>query len=324
MKKSAFCTRECEVLGHSWSSKRSLKLPDRRVADLMSIEPPNTLAKVRILYIPHPEDPLILRVDAAGAGVGAILLAQPNPDDDQDVRPVAYYSKAFDGQQGTRPSWWLESFGAKEAVAALYHIIGGRANIYIETDSSTVLSMHNSDRDPNTHDLPRFAAELSSLGIQAVNMRHRPLAMQRKADREALKAKTAPSVPFAIPEPSLVAAVTVDNDDDDDTAADPDVSDSVPTNQETVGMQQADTEIKRIASLCRSHQDGSDKTGRGGVEPYSRMRVEEGGLLQYYAYTKEPGFVAAWLPYCPPAPLPDFIRRVHRAIAHAGIDRTLA
>ncbi|KAI8868916.1 DNA/RNA polymerase, partial [Ramicandelaber brevisporus] len=131
------------------------------------------LMDIKNLYIPKAEDTLVLRVDAAGAGVGGVLLAQANAEDDQDVRVVAYYSKAFDGQQGSRPSWWLEAYGAKEAVAALYHIIAGRPNVFIETDSSTVLSIHNSDRDPNTHDLPRFAAELSSLGIQAGNMRHR-------------------------------------------------------------------------------------------------------------------------------------------------------
>jgi len=54
------------------------------------------LMTVQYLYIPPPNTSLTLRVDAAQSGIGAVLLAQLS-NIDNDVKPVAFFSKTFDG-----------------------------------------------------------------------------------------------------------------------------------------------------------------------------------------------------------------------------------
>ncbi|KAJ2506309.1 hypothetical protein GGI11_006707, partial [Coemansia sp. RSA 2049] len=84
------------------------------------------LLDTRSLYIPPHGAPLTIRVDAAGAGIGAVLLAHEVPlnadveaviaPEEEKLRPVAFFSKVFDGVQGYRHSTWREAKAVVEAV----------------------------------------------------------------------------------------------------------------------------------------------------------------------------------------------------------------
>ncbi|KAI8865624.1 DNA/RNA polymerase, partial [Ramicandelaber brevisporus] len=162
---------EIDILGHLWSSDRSIRLPDRRVQTIRDLDVPTTLKQQ--LYIPSPSDRLVIRVDASNSGVGSVCLVQNNPDDDGDVRVAGFYSHAFEGQEGQQPAPYLEAYGAVKAAEHFAHIVGSRANKRIETDASTVVGIYGTERDASKTKLAEFAAKLSALGYQQWDIVHR-------------------------------------------------------------------------------------------------------------------------------------------------------
>ena len=96
--------------------------------------------------------------------------------------PVAYYSKAFDGAQGSRHPGWREAYGLVAAVNHFYPYLDGCANLIIETDATTALGLFTHKTKNCRDDLSRFRAELSSLGLQQHMVVHRSGETQLTAD----------------------------------------------------------------------------------------------------------------------------------------------
>jgi reverse transcriptase-like protein len=129
------------------------------------------LTDVKSLYEPRPGDPLTLRVDAAEAGVGAVLLYDPTGED-KDTHIVAMWCKAFDGQQGRRHPGFREAWGLLRAVKHFYPYLDGCANLWIKTDATTALSLFNHKDTCQADELGGFRAELSAMGVHSDMMHH--------------------------------------------------------------------------------------------------------------------------------------------------------
>ncbi|PIA14075.1 DNA/RNA polymerase [Coemansia reversa NRRL 1564] len=139
------------------------------------------LLDVKSLYVPPPGVPLVLRTDAAGAGVGAVLLAQRS-EDPNDLAPVCYFSCAFGGKQGRKHSTWHKACAVYEAVKFFYPYLDGCINLWIETDCGTVVSLFShkalNDADP----LAQFKLGLTELGIKKQMIVHCRGVDQQTAD----------------------------------------------------------------------------------------------------------------------------------------------
>ncbi|RKP33757.1 hypothetical protein BJ085DRAFT_28729 [Dimargaris cristalligena] len=129
------------------------------------------LLDTKHLYEPRLGEPLTLWVDAAEAGVGAVLLAHPK---DQGDRVVAYFSKAFDGQQGQRHPGFREAWGLVRAARHFYTYLDGTINLRIEVDATTALGIFNHKDTCQADELAGFRAELAKLGIHSNMIYHRP------------------------------------------------------------------------------------------------------------------------------------------------------
>ncbi|KAJ2809220.1 hypothetical protein H4R20_000284 [Coemansia guatemalensis] len=155
-------------------------------AELESLEPhwrdlKVCLMDIKHLYIPPRGTPLTLHVDAASAGIGAVLLAHRSEATD-DVMPVAYFSKAFDGMQGHRHATWREAKGLLEEVNHFYLYLDGCINLQVESDASTVILLFAHKTQHDSDDLSQFRAELSALGVTKDLLVHRPGVEQQMAD----------------------------------------------------------------------------------------------------------------------------------------------
>ncbi|KAJ1725959.1 hypothetical protein LPJ61_005520, partial [Coemansia biformis] len=139
------------------------------------------LLDVCALYVPLPGAPLILHTDAAGAGVRGVLLAQ-RLDDPEDLAPVAYFSRTFGGQQGSKPSVWREACTAYEAVKYFYPYLDGCANFWLETNCAVVVSLHTHKTTNDGDALAHFKLGLSELGVKKNMIFHRPGVDQQTAD----------------------------------------------------------------------------------------------------------------------------------------------
>ncbi|KAJ1904082.1 hypothetical protein IWQ60_012497, partial [Tieghemiomyces parasiticus] len=116
---------------HALTSKTCLSKAD--IDDLLPYWDSLTtaLCDVKNLYEPRPGEPLTLRVNAAEAGVGAVLLAHPSGSED-DVAVVAYWFKAFAGAQGRRHPGFREAWGLLGATRHFYSYLDGAVNLRIE------------------------------------------------------------------------------------------------------------------------------------------------------------------------------------------------
>ncbi|KAI8320853.1 hypothetical protein GQ54DRAFT_325603 [Martensiomyces pterosporus] len=98
------------------------------------------------------------------------------------LAPVAYYSKALDGMQGRKHATWREAYAVQEAVKRFYPYLDGCANLRIETDASTVVSLFahkvENDADPLTH----FRLALNEHGVKKHMSVHQPGVSQETAD----------------------------------------------------------------------------------------------------------------------------------------------
>ena len=123
----------------------------------------------------------MLRVDAAIAGVGAVLLVQLS-EDPEDLAPVAYFSSIYDGAQGAQLPDWREAFGLLSAVRHFYVYLDGCKNLIIETDATAALGLFTHPTKYAGDNLMRFRAELASLGVHQKDIVHRPGVSQLTAD----------------------------------------------------------------------------------------------------------------------------------------------
>ncbi|PIA14738.1 DNA/RNA polymerase [Coemansia reversa NRRL 1564] len=130
------------------------------------------LLDVKTLFIPPPGAPLVLRTDAAGAGVGAVLLAQ-RTEDPNDLAPVSYFSHAFGGKQGHKHSTWHEACAVYEAVKYFYPYLDGCINLCIETDCGIVVSLFSHKTTSDTDPLAQFKLGLTELGVKKHMIVHR-------------------------------------------------------------------------------------------------------------------------------------------------------
>ncbi|PIA12561.1 hypothetical protein COEREDRAFT_12597 [Coemansia reversa NRRL 1564] len=139
-------------------------------ADINALRKPlaalkQALLDVKLLYVPPPGAPLVLCTDAAGAGVGAMLLAQCS-EDPNDLAPVCYFSHAFGSKQGRKHSTWHEACAVYKAIMFFYLYLDGCINLRIETDCGIVVSLFShkvlNDADP----LAQFKLGLTELGVK--------------------------------------------------------------------------------------------------------------------------------------------------------------
>ncbi|PIA12762.1 DNA/RNA polymerase [Coemansia reversa NRRL 1564] len=130
------------------------------------------LLDVKTLFIPPPGAPLVLCTDAAGAGVGAVLLAQ-HTEDSNDLAPVSYFSRAFGSKQGRKHSTWYEACTIYEAVKYFYPYLDGCINLRIETNCGTVVSLFSHKATSNADPLVQFKLGLTELGVKKHMIVHR-------------------------------------------------------------------------------------------------------------------------------------------------------
>ncbi|KAJ1717980.1 hypothetical protein LPJ61_006983, partial [Coemansia biformis] len=116
-----------------------------------------------------------------GTGVGAVLLAQCS-EDPEDLAPVAYFSRTFGGQQGSKPSVWREACAAYEATKHFYPYLDGCANFQLETDCAVVVSLHTHKTTNDGDALAHFKLGLAELGVKKHMIVHRPGVDQQTAD----------------------------------------------------------------------------------------------------------------------------------------------
>ncbi|PIA12518.1 hypothetical protein COEREDRAFT_12671 [Coemansia reversa NRRL 1564] len=125
------------------------------------------------LYIPPPGAPLTLRVDAAAAGIGAVLLAHHIPDT------------------------------ANDDFKHFYAYLDGCVNLRIESDASNVIGLYSHKTNNDGDELSRFRAELTSLGVTREMLVHRPGEQQLTADwlsraRENIRPRKLSKVPVSV------------------------------------------------------------------------------------------------------------------------------
>ncbi|KAJ1727569.1 hypothetical protein LPJ61_004502 [Coemansia biformis] len=139
------------------------------------------LLNVRDLYVPPPSAPLVLRTDAAGTSVRAVLLAQCSEDLD-DLAPVVYFSRTFSSQQGSKPSIWHEACTMYEAAKHFYPYLDGCTNFWLETDCAIVVSLHMHKTTNDSDMLAHFKLGLAELGMKKHMIMHHPGVDQQTAD----------------------------------------------------------------------------------------------------------------------------------------------
>ncbi|PIA16166.1 DNA/RNA polymerase [Coemansia reversa NRRL 1564] len=127
------------------------------------------LLDVKMLFIPLPGALLVLRTDTAGAGVGAVLLAQ-HIEDPNDLALVSYFSRAFG------------ACAIYEAVKYFYPYLNGCINLRIETDCGTVVSLFSHKTTSDADPLAQFKLGLTELGVKKYMIVHRRGVNQQIAD----------------------------------------------------------------------------------------------------------------------------------------------
>ncbi|KAJ2806294.1 hypothetical protein H4R20_001741 [Coemansia guatemalensis] len=110
------------------------------------------LMDVKHLYILPLDAPLTLHVNAASAGIGAVLLVHHSEAKD-DVMPVAYFSKAFDRMQGHRHATWHEAKGLVKAMNHFYLYLDGCVNLQVKGNASMVISLFAHKTQHDSYDL---------------------------------------------------------------------------------------------------------------------------------------------------------------------------
>eukprot|EP01053_Blabericola_migrator_P002779 Blabericola_migrator_1__2778@NODE_1795_length_3783_cov_34_944295_g1030_i1_p1_GENE_NODE_1795_length_3783_cov_34_944295_g1030_i1NODE_1795_length_3783_cov_34_944295_g1030_i1_p1_ORF_typecomplete_len689_score62_31RT_RNaseH_2/PF17919_1/1_1e31RT_RNaseH/PF17917_1/2_9e31RVT_1/PF00078_27/5_5e20RVT_1/PF00078_27/6e03RVP_2/PF08284_11/2e11gagasp_proteas/PF13975_6/1_5e10Integrase_H2C2/PF17921_1/2_9e10RVP/PF00077_20/2_6e09Peptidase_A2B/PF12384_8/1_3e07Asp_protease/PF09668_10/4_6e07Asp_protease_2/PF13650_6/1_8e0 len=111
-------------------------------ADTAFVEIKQRLTDLPVLNLPHPDRPYVLDTDASSIGVGAILQQE---DEQGNLRPIAYASRAFRGPEKNWAPRDLEAFAIVWAVKHFSHyLIGSRFTI--RTDHHSLKWLFESDR----------------------------------------------------------------------------------------------------------------------------------------------------------------------------------
>ncbi|KAJ1732714.1 hypothetical protein LPJ61_001918 [Coemansia biformis] len=103
-------------------------------------------------------------------------------DDPEDLVPVAYFSRTFGGQQGSKPSIWREACAAYEAIKYFYPYLDGCANFWLETDCAVIVSLHTHKTTNDGDVLAHFKLGLAELGVKKNMIFHCPGVDQQTAD----------------------------------------------------------------------------------------------------------------------------------------------
>lgn len=109
-----------------------------------------------ILAIFDPKLKIIIETDASGEGVGAVL---KQPQDNGEVKPVAYFSKKLKDYQKKKKAIYLECLAMKEAIKFWQHWLVG-ASFQIITDHRPLENLKvNSRSDEELGDMLLFLSQ---------------------------------------------------------------------------------------------------------------------------------------------------------------------